>query len=64
VPEEVRKRYDILEHQDLPPIPPNEELNPMPPGANESAHLRNVDVERADLPANQRTGWVRDTFLL
>jgi serine protease Do len=64
VPEEVRKRYDILEHQDLPPIPPNEELNPMPPGANESAHLRNVDVERAALPANQRTGWVRDTFLL
>ncbi len=64
VPAEVRKRYDNLENQDLPPIPPNEELKPAAPGSNESAHLRPADMERPNIAPNQRTGWVRDTLLL
>ncbi len=64
VPAEVRQRYDDLEHQDLPPIPPNEELAPRPPGPGESAHLRAAQFEQAALAPNHRTGWVRSTLLL
>ena len=64
VPAEVRKRYDNLEHQDLPPIPPNEELAPRPPGPGESARLRDACLEQAALVPNHRTGWVRSTLLL
>lgn len=64
VPAEVRKRYDLLEHQDLPPIPPNEELAPRPPAPGESAHLHSLNLEQARLLPNHRTGWVRSTILL
>ncbi|MBA3831374.1 MAG: PDZ domain-containing protein [Chthoniobacterales bacterium] len=64
VPAEVRKRYENLEHQDLPPIPPNEELAPRPPGPGESAHLHEADLEQAALAPSHRTGWVRSTLLL
>ncbi len=64
VPEEVRKRYEKLEHQDLPAIPPNEDIAPRAPGPDESAHLRNVKMEQALLGPTERTGWVRSTILL
>lgn len=64
VPEEVRKRYELLEHQDLPPIPPNEDLAPRAPGSDESAHLRDLRVEQARFAPSPRSGWVRSTMLL
>lgn len=64
VPVEVRKRYENLEHQDLPPIPPNEDLAPRAPHPNESAHLRNGRSEQAALVPTPRSGWMRDTVLL
>lgn len=64
VPEEVRKRYENLEHQDLPAIPPNEDLAPRGPGTDESAHLRNPGMERAMLQCTPRTGWTRNTIML
>ncbi|MEP6822237.1 MAG: hypothetical protein ABI946_07805, partial [Chthoniobacterales bacterium] len=64
VPEEVRKRYENLEHQELPPIPPNEDLAPVAPGADESAHLRNLQMDQEMLTPVPRTGWARSTILL
>ena len=64
VPEEVRKRYENLERQDLPPLPPNEDLAPRTPGPDESAHLRDVELEQARFAPSGRTGWARSTMLL
>lgn len=63
VPAEVRKRYESLEHQDLPPVPPNEELAPRSPGPNDSADRRSVNCAQAALAPTHRTGWVRSTLL-
>jgi hypothetical protein len=64
VPAEVRKRYENLERQDLPPLPPNEDLAPRTPGPDESAHLRDVKLEQAHFTPSGRTGWARSTMLL
>ncbi len=64
VPAEVRKRYETLEHQELPPIPPNEELAPRAPGPNDSAQSRRAELESAALVPSARSGWTRSTMLL
>jgi serine protease Do len=64
IPAEVRQRYDNLENEDLPPVPPNEQLAPRSPEPNESARLRGVNLEQAVLSPCQRAGWVRSTVLL
>ena len=64
IPEEVRKRFENLEHQELPPIPPNEELAPRSPKANESAQHRSTDLQEACLAPSPRSGWTRSTMLL
>jgi hypothetical protein len=64
LPSEVRQRYENLEHQDLPPVPPNEELAPHPPGPDASAQLQSAQMDHAALTPNHRTGWVRSTVLL
>lgn len=59
IPPDVRKRYESLEHQELPAIPPNDELAPRPPNPDDGASLRSVQLPRAN-----RSGWVRNTILL
>lgn len=65
VPQNVRERFEMLEDQDLPEVPPA-------PGApkardedgDESVKLGNPGYERAALSPQNRTGWVRSTVLL
>jgi serine protease Do len=64
IPEDVRKRYDNLEHQELPPVPPNEQLAPHEPNLQESAQLQNKNLEQAVLVPTSGSGWRRDTVLL
>ena len=65
LPQEVQKRLESLEHQDLPPVPPNEQVAPRPPDPNQSAEQKNTQFQQAALSTpNNRTGWVRDTSLL
>ena len=64
IPPEVLKRFENLEHQELPPIPPNEELAPRPPGPNESAQRRSTGLQEACLAPAPRSGWTRSTMLL
>jgi hypothetical protein len=64
VPENVRRRFEKLEEQDLPAIPPAPEAAPRAPGADESAKLSPAPLERACLSPNNRTGWVRSTVML
>jgi hypothetical protein len=63
VPENVRRRFEKLEEQDLPAIPPAPEP-PKPPGENESVKLQSAPMQRACLSPNNRTGWVRSTVML
>ncbi|MBA3544553.1 MAG: PDZ domain-containing protein [Chthoniobacterales bacterium] len=63
LPPEVRQRFEKLENQDLPEIPPTPEAPPAPE-AGESAHLESPRLERAGLAPNERAGWVRSTILL
>ncbi|MEO6870921.1 MAG: PDZ domain-containing protein [Chthoniobacterales bacterium] len=64
IPPDVRKRYDNLEHQELPPVPPNEQLAPHAPNLQESAQLQNKNLEQAVLAPNAGSGWRRDTVVL
>ncbi|MEO6870614.1 MAG: hypothetical protein ABI233_00165, partial [Chthoniobacterales bacterium] len=64
IPPDVRKRYDNLEHQELPPVPPNEQLAPHAPNLQESAQLQNKNLEQAVLAPNGGSGWRRDTVVL
>jgi serine protease Do len=63
VPASVRQRFEKLEAQDLPEIPPTPEAPPAPDG-DESARLQSQRMERASLSPNHRTGWIRSTLLL
>jgi len=66
VPANVRQRFEMLEDQDLPEVPPA----PEPPKArddddgNESVKLENPRYERAALSPQHRSGWIRSTVLL
>ncbi len=63
VPAGVRERFEKLEAQEMPDIPPQMEA-PRAPDSDESARLQNTRFERAALSPNDRTGWVRSTMLL
>ena len=64
VPAKVRQRFENLEKQDLPPVPPEPDIAPRAPEPEESVHLRNEKTERACFSPNNRTGWVRSTVML
>jgi hypothetical protein len=64
IPADVRKRYENLEHQELPPIPPSEQLTPNTPNLQESAQLQNKNLKQAVLVPTSGSGWRRDTVLL
>jgi membrane-associated protease RseP (regulator of RpoE activity) len=64
VPAEIRQRFENLEKQDLPPVPPAPDIAPRAPEPEESVRLRNEKTERACFSPNNRTGWVRSTVML
>ena len=64
IPAQVRERFEALENQDLPAVPPAPEVPAVPQEGNESARRQDLSYERAALPANNRAGWQRSTFLL
>ena len=64
MPAEVRERFEHLEKQDLPAVPPAPDIAPRPPEPDESVRLRDTKTERACFSPNNRTGWVRSTVVL
>ncbi len=64
LPVEVRTRLENFERQDLPPVPPNEQLAPRPPSLNDSANRRRLHAEQTALLGSGRSGWTRNTILL
>jgi len=64
VPAEVRQRFENLEKQDLPAVPPAPDIAPRAPEPDESVRLRDARTERACFSPNNRTGWVRSTVTL
>jgi serine protease Do len=68
VPQNVRERFELLENQDLPEVPPAPETpkanDDDDDDGNESVKLENRRYERAALSPELRTGWVRSTVLL
>ena len=64
IPAEVRTRLENFEHQDLPPVLPNEQLAPRPPNPNDSASRQRSHAEQTALVGTGRSGWVRNTILL
>ena len=65
VPQNVRERFELLENQDLPEVPPTPEApKARDDDGNESVKLENPRYERAALSPQHRTGWVRSTVLL
>lgn len=64
LPPEVQKRLESLEHQDLPPVPPNDQIAPRPFDPNQSAEQKKIRFQQTALCTQHRTGWVRDSMLL
>lgn len=64
LPVDVRQRYENLEKQDLPPVPPAPAIAPRPPEPQQSVRLRAPETQQAGLVRSNRTGWVRSTVML
>jgi PDZ domain len=64
IPANVRERFEKLENQDLPEIPPTPEPPRGPEDGNESARRQVPHYERAALSPGNRVGWRRSTVIL
>ena len=64
IPANVRERFEKLENQDLPEIPPTPEPPRAPEDGNESARRQIPHYERAALSPGNRAGWRRSTVIL
>ena len=57
IPADVRRRYDKLEQEDLPPLPPPPDVEPMHHESDDSAKLQTGVFEQADLKPLFPHGW-------
>ena len=64
IPANVRERFEKLEDQDLPEIPPTPEPPRVLEDGNESARRQIPRYERAALSPGNRVGWRRSTVIM
>jgi hypothetical protein len=57
IPADVRRRYDKLEQEDLPPLPPPPDVEPMHHESDDSAKLQTGIFEQTDLKPLFPRGW-------
>jgi len=57
VPADVRQRYNKLEQEDLPPVPPPPDVEPLHHEGDDSAKLQTGVFEQADLKPLFPRGW-------